>query len=285
VFPKRGAPKAPASEPTRLRVPRSQLAAELDERISIGRELRGREIRTKTELDKADDGFRTWSEFNTELLRTRFTTNQLADDYQSGWPAFYMDPTLNQELEVLHNRLDHAIRKLTSVKERLSLFEEPQTVMSPAKEPVPVDDGDRVIFVVHGHDDARKEEVARLLDRLGLRPVILHEQANRGQTLIEKFEQHATAAHFAIVLLTPDDVGSQRGGEQRPRARQNVVFELGFFYGTLGRDRVCVLYEESVELPTDIEGIAYVPLRGEWKLMLGRELRAASIDIDLNRIL
>ena len=97
------------------------------------------------------------------------------------------------------------------------------------------------IFVVHGRDDGAKETVARFLTKLGLQPVILHEQPNQGRTIIEKFEQFAQVG-FAVVLLTPDDLCSHSGqpDRARPRARQNVILELGFFLGKLGRLRTCL---------------------------------------------
>ena len=95
------------------------------------------------------------------------------------------------------------------------------------------------VFVVHGRDDGTKQTIARFLETLGLKPVVLHEQANIGRTIIEKFEEHAQVG-FAVVLLTPDDVGAFRDdkNKQKPRARQNVIFEFGYFIGKLGRKRV-----------------------------------------------
>jgi len=122
------------------------------------------------------------------------------------------------------------------------------------------------------------------LERINLNPIILHEQANRGRTIIEKFEQNANLARYAFVLLTPDDVGGERieGGELRPRARQNVIFELGFFMGALGRDRVCCLYREGVEIPSDIYGLVYLPYYltiNERVVDIVRELDAAGYNV------
>lgn len=142
----------------------------------------------------------------------------------------------------------------------------------------------REIFVVHGHDDGVKNTVARFLDRLKLTPIILHERPNKGRTLIEKFEDYANVS-FAIVIMTADDEGKANTEETfSPRARQNVVFEQGFFFGRLGRGRVCALYAEGVDPPSDISGIVYIPLdRGEaWKNKLATELRAAGLEIDMN---
>jgi predicted nucleotide-binding protein len=145
----------------------------------------------------------------------------------------------------------------------------------------------RSVFVVHGRDEGKKEAVARFLSTLDLVPIILHEQPNQGRTLIEKFEAHADVS-FAVVILTGDDVGGPTNSDiERPRARQNVVFELGYFVGRLGRKRVCTLYEEQVEIPSDFSGVVYVPLdpAGAWRTLLARELRAASFEIDMNRAL
>ncbi|HEX4951315.1 MAG TPA: nucleotide-binding protein, partial [Blastocatellia bacterium] len=144
------------------------------------------------------------------------------------------------------------------------------------------------VFIVHGHDDAAKLAVARFIEQLGLKPIILHEQANRGSTtVIEKLERHSNVP-FAIVLLTPDDIGAQKSNSSNltPRARQNVILELGYFLGKLGRGRVCSLYKEGVEIPSDIFGVLYMPLdpRDGWKLPLAKELRVVWPDIDLNRI-
>lgn len=146
--------------------------------------------------------------------------------------------------------------------------------------------GDEV-FIVHGHDEAAKHAVARFVEKFDIEPIILDEQANKGQTIIDKFEEHAGEAGFAIVLLTPDDVGrSKDETNDKYRARQNVILELGYFLCGLGRERVCVLYKEGVELPSDIHGILYV-LMGDsdgWQLKLGQEMQAAGLPVDLNKL-
>jgi predicted nucleotide-binding protein len=144
------------------------------------------------------------------------------------------------------------------------------------------------VFIVHGRADGRRESVARFVERFGLRPIILHEQASEGRTIIEKIEQHSAVA-YAVVLLTGDDRGGLVGADPttyQPRARQNVVLELGYFLGKLGRRHVCVLHEPGVEIPSDYDGVVYVPLDpgDAWKLRLAREMKATAFrDIDLNR--
>ena len=141
------------------------------------------------------------------------------------------------------------------------------------------------IFVVRGRDEGTKALVARLLEKMGFNPVILSERSNQGHTTIEKFERHARVG-FAVVLLTPDDVGSLKGEDHpRPRARQNVIFELGFFIGRLGRSKVCALTKGQVEIPSDYAGVVYIALDDNegWKLNLIQELQNAGFDVDANQ--
>lgn len=144
------------------------------------------------------------------------------------------------------------------------------------------------VFLIHGHDEGTKEKVARFLEKLGVEVIILHEQVNKGMTIIEKFEEYASRAGFAVALFTPDDIGSPLADEEKrqPRARQNVVLEMGYFVGRLGRDKVCVLYKGAVELPSDILGVVYSQIESSdgWKLTLAKELKAAGYNIDMNKI-
>ncbi len=120
----------------------------------------------------------------------------------------------------------------------------------------------------------------------GREVIVLHEQPNQERTILEKFEHHAVDAAYAVVLLTGDDQGGLSADSPRPRGRQNVVFELGFFFGKLGRRRVAVLVEPDVERPSDIDGLVYIPLdtAGTWKYALVRELMSSGIPADLARI-
>ena len=142
------------------------------------------------------------------------------------------------------------------------------------------------IFVVHGHDEGMREAVARFIQALGFEPIILHERANEGRTIIEKVEAHGGVG-FAVVLLTPDDEGCEKGGTPIPRARQNVVLELGYFIGRLGRNRVCALKRGELEIPSDFGGVVYEPFdaSGGWKQKLGRELEAGGYKIDWNAVM
>lgn len=142
------------------------------------------------------------------------------------------------------------------------------------------------VFIVHGQDESRKNAVARFVSTVlpDTSVQILHEQPNAGRTLIEKLEGTSALARFAIILLTADDEGRKLGGELQPRGRQNVIFEMGYFIGKFGRENVAVLYESGVELPSDLDGLAYVELDipGAWRVELARELRVAGLEPDLN---
>ncbi|EXI85596.1 MAG: ABC-type sugar transport system, periplasmic component [Candidatus Accumulibacter regalis] len=144
------------------------------------------------------------------------------------------------------------------------------------------------VFVVHGHDDYAKQSAARFLEKLHLEAVLLHEKANQGQTVIEKFESYSDVG-FAVVLLTPDDVGaSSRTPEKLSgRARQNVILELGYFTGKLGRSRVCGLFRPGVEVPSDFHGVLFIEMdeQGGWKPKLAQELVSAGMQINVQGLL
>ncbi|MEO3693688.1 nucleotide-binding protein [Roseateles paludis] len=142
------------------------------------------------------------------------------------------------------------------------------------------------VFIVHGHDEGTKHLVARFLEKLGVTPVILQEQINRGMTVIEKFEDFASRAGFAVVLMTPDDFGYAAGKEEERkfRPRQNVILELGYFVGRLGRDKTIVLVKGNIDMPSDVLGLVYEPIdSGEgWKIRVAKELKAAGFSVSLD---
>lgn len=142
------------------------------------------------------------------------------------------------------------------------------------------------IFVVHGHDEGALNMVARFIENIGYEAIILSEQPNRGLTIIEKIEEHSDVG-FAVVLLTPDDVGGKTADALAPRARQNVLLELGYFMGVLGRNNVCALRKGDVDIPTDFAGVAWHALdsAGAWKVALGKELQAANYAVNWNKVM
>lgn len=143
--------------------------------------------------------------------------------------------------------------------------------------------GDNAVFIVHGHDNALKSEVARLLEQQNIVPIILHEQTNQGRVLLDKLEQEINRASFAVVLYTKDDMISSSNGSVW-RARQNVVFEHGYLIAKLGRDKVCAIKDEGVELMSDISGVAYISRSDSWQIKLLKELEAVGFSVDLNKV-
>lgn len=159
----------------------------------------------------------------------------------------------------------------------------PPSVLSPTAR-TPIARNKRKVFIVHGRDNEAKQEVARDLSSLGLEPIILHEQASVGMTIIEKIERYANDADFALILYTPCDHG--RGVHEtkvpaRHRARQNVVFEHGYLMAKLGRENVCALVKGEIETPNDISGVVYVQLDGfgGWKIEVAKELKACGYEV------
>jgi len=189
-------------------------------------------------------------------------------------PTEYTDPYIEElAAQLSKTTKQEAVRMMEKQQETPGM-----AAATPARE---VFQPSRKVFVVHGHDEGAREKIARFLERAGFEPIILHEQASGGRTVIEKVEAHSHV-DFAVVLLTPDDEGCEKGGTPRPRARQNVVLELGYFVGLLGRNCVCALKRGDLEIPSDFTGVVYVPFDDSdgWKQALGKELEAAGFRID-----
>lgn len=266
-----------------LRVPREQAAKDIKEQMTKGRRLSNRSTRTKDETHNLLVDVHKWITYNKEMLTRFFDSPLLARqfdkacgmnvDNQSSWRDFARETKGCAASGVLF---------LETISERLRLIPESVTSNADARG----SGANRDVFIVHGHSNEAKEGVARFLERLGLRAIILHEQPSLNRTIIEKLEGNANV-NFAVVILTPDDLGYPMGRSEliKTRARQNVIFELGFFIGRLGRAKVCALYKGEVELPSDYSGVVYLPLddAGAWKISLANEVRASGLDVDLNR--
>jgi AbiJ N-terminal domain 3/Predicted nucleotide-binding protein containing TIR-like domain len=174
---------------------------------------------------------------------------------------------------------DHSISQAVSLPGGLP----EKAVIAPSSGAVPQT---KRIFVVHGHNESAKDSVHLFLNQLTSKDaIILHEQGNRSQSLIEKLEAASDTASYAVILLTADDVGKAKNDtDVVPRGRQNVVFEMGYFMGKLGRKNVAVLMENGVEEPGDIRGMLYIPFDafGTWKNKLAGEIKNAGHEVDLN---
>lgn len=273
--------------------PHDVVRTALKERARIGQEILERKISDDSHIEDLRVAHDQWTRYNEALLRTLFESTELMYEYEHsrnprstvglGRKADNWERLQRERLKIKGQ-----IDCLESIVNRIELWPEVTSALSGEASPSDDDVDLTRAFVVHGHEEAPREAVARFLESLGIEPVILHEQANRGMTLIEKLEHYADVG-FAVVLLTADDTGQsvKPGAVSMPRARQNVILELGYFVGRLGRERVCALYMEGLELPSDWDGVVWVGLdrRGSWKLELARELKTAGFRIDLNNVL
>lgn len=187
-----------------------------------------------------------------------------------------MIPDARQEIIVCINGLNQARATLSNYLEELVL-EEDKT------EQKTINTDFSKVFIVHGHDGELKEAVARIVEKQGLKAIILSEQANEGKTIIEKIEAHSDVSS-AICLFTADDVGKKKTDlKSKPRARQNVVFEAGYFMGKLGRDKLVIISEKGLELPSDMSGVVYTD-KANWEISVLKELKAIGYAIDYNKI-
>jgi len=264
----------PAELPLYLTMPREEAADKIAERIERGNELKTRPILSFQAHEEVQRAYWTWSEYNDEMLRRMFTSPKIAEEYSSSFGVFAVggQRILQEEIKELHDSIDDKIRRLVSIKERLELIPLAPGVgqRQPALRSAATVTSNKV-FVVHGHDDAVREAVARFIAKLDLIPVVLHEQASQGRTVVEKLEH----------------LGGTTPRTLQPRARQNVVLELGYFLGRLGRDRVCALHRGELDLPSDYMGVIYIPFDGAggWRLQLAKELKAAGFGVDMNKAL
>jgi predicted nucleotide-binding protein len=275
----------PSLDPAKLARSRSEVAEELIERIRVGKEILSRTILTADDLGAYGADTKKWMEYNYDLLNVLFTNADIAREYRSEIPKFLITHDYQLNFRNSQTKTITQITKLESILGRLNLYPEAEPEASRGVEAAVREDRSKV-FVVHGHDEGTREAVARFIQGLGFQPIILHERANEGRTVIEKVEAHGGVG-FAVVLLTPDDEGCVKGGTPGPRARQNVVLELGYFVGRLGRNRVCALKRGELEIPSDFGGVVYEPFdaAGGWKQKLGRELQAAGYEIDWNTVM
>lgn len=281
-------PSGPPKPPSLL-FPREEARAQIAQQID-----RGKPFLDSRAPEGEDPAFEAWDDFNEELLARLFSDGTYKLGYQrtyykvEGAGVMRVDffgggyqqsgPSIAQFARVKIQHLESLLQRLDLIPEAQQEFEIGAKASTKRTGP---------IFIVHGHDSPAKIEVARFVERAGLVATILHEQANSGRTIIEKFEAHGGAAGFAIIVATPDDVGGEKpesgkAPELKPRACQNVIIELGWFAGHLGRGHVCVLKKGEIDMPSDFAGVVYTEMdeRGAWKAELARELEAVGYSFD-----
>lgn len=272
---------------------KSVFSKELEERISIGEELFERTIQTDGDYFALKEEYSAWSDYNLELLKQSF--NKPNSEYWSSYKnagklniaAYTLSgpgPTKAERLNNTRQNIRIKINNLKKLLQKVDLLK--SNVSDTPEQSDSLKELDRTqIFIVHGHDDLIKIETARFIEKLGFEPIILHEKASAGMTIIEKIADYSNVG-FGIVLYTPCDIGSKKGEDNfKGRARQNVVFEHGYLIGKIGRENVCALIKGEVETPNDISGVVYISMDNEWKLDLAKELRSSGYEVDMNLVI
>jgi predicted nucleotide-binding protein len=274
--------------PAVLSVPMEEAESVLARHIDEGREFLVRLAGSEETYEEWKRRRRQWVELTREGLTHVYSSDVEADEFsRAARPKKVLGGVhWTQEYEWYFMATQSAVDALESLKKRLFYAVAPGAppATPPSTPPAPVS-GNTVIFLVHGHDHATREEVARFLEKRGSHDVmILDEQPGKSMTLIEKLEHYASGAGHAVVLFTADDVGAAKGVTSlAPRARENVVLELGWFCGHLGRAGVTLLHATGVDVPSDFAGVSYVPLDADWKTKLVDELTAAGLDMTPRR--
>jgi predicted nucleotide-binding protein len=266
---------------------KDQFRTEILDRITLGKQLLESPIRTNEDFTKLRSDFSSWNDYNLELLKQSFSVeyNTYRKNYDdsgtwSGTRIRTVGATTQpgEQLQKLLNKISSKTSNLERLEQKIKILKSNTPI---TEKNTPPERDKTKVFIVHGHDDSTKNEVARFVEKLGFDAIILHEQASAGKTIIEKIE-HFSNVGFGIVLYTACDVGAKAGNEANlnHRARQNVVFEHGYLIGKIGRENVCALVKGNVEKPNDISGVVYVSLDDEWKIQLAKELINCGYDFD-----
>ena len=224
---------------------------------------------------------KSWQNASVHWLRENLPESGLAEDVLLVSPPTGLPSKRGMKSSDVKN-VQRVLKVLYRARDLLPFLDDRKRQQAPRPENI------RKVFIVHGRNDTLKVSVARLLEKVNLKPIILHEQPNLGRTIIEKFLDYSDVA-FAVILLTGDDRGgpAQDPPEKyRLRALQNVILELGYFIRALGRKRVAAIYQQDVEIPSDYSGVLFIPHdeSGIWQLRLAKEIRASGIRVDLNKL-
>ena len=255
----------------------------LNERIEAGKAVQRFQPGREKNLEVLERRVMQWRKLNQECL-DRFLGGEAAEEYRiASLNDDFVLVQLWDKSNAKRPDLDREITTLQSIKYRLHTWVPKSDVVTAgftaqASKNAP-------IFIVHGSDTLYAESVAHTVtSATGRKTIILRDEPNLGRSLIEKFEQRAAEVSYAIIVLTGDDKGGYADETNtRPRGRQNVIFEMGYFFGFIGRGNVSVLLRPGVEKPSDMDGIVYITFDDNraWKTELLRELRHAGFDIQL----
>lgn len=273
-----------------LTISNEEFKNKVEERIELGEKIHSRQVNTREGLIKLETDADIWTDYNFEMLKQVFNhpDNSYMDSYKHAGYTFMgqMGAVDNNPILTKKNLIEYKLTELKSLLAKADLIKS-EKVSTPTVSATTKQVSKKEVFIVHGHDDLAKTKAARFIEKMGLKPIILHEQTSSGKTIIEKIEEYSNVG-FGIVLYTPCDKGCKSGDERQllNRARQNVVFEHGYLIGKIGRHNVCALVKDEVEVPNDISGVVYVKMDTDdsWQIKVAKELRSSGYDIDLNRL-
>jgi len=265
-----------------------QARQKLDDRIEFGKRILDLPFDDEHALKAAWQVYSNWTDYNRDLLEMMLGTDRITKEYSAaGHPAVAIarpgprvEPALSEKVADLRNLVDWKLRSLTSLYDRLELYEA-QDESAERYARLAIRASGDPIFIIHGHDRAPALELKELLEEeAGITAVLMAREPHRGRTLAEKFEEEAAECGFAFAVFTPDDaVRSDQGGEYE-QMRPNVLFELGWFCGRIGRDRTCILYKTPAQIPSDLLGRGHHEFRDSVRevwLEIEQELRAAGL--------
>jgi predicted nucleotide-binding protein len=244
------------------------------------------DLETLASSSKEDFVNKFWGSYETYIK----TYNRLLKDVQS--LGFYKElkhiepvPFSDQAFDSGFTRQEQA--KLREVSNASNiLLQKVKLLLSPPASDTRLNSQVRSnkIFVVHGQDNEMKSDVTQTLQKLDLDPIILHEQPDSTQTLTDY--QHVS---FAVVLLSPDELAypkEKTSDEAKYRANQNIIFELGYFLGRLGKQNVVAIYRKNkdFETPNNINGVVWIEYKTGWYFELIKQLQANNYDVDANKL-
>ena len=248
------------------------------------------DLETLVSSSKEDFSNKFWGSYENYVNKY----NLLLKDLQS--LGFFKEMKFIEQVPFSDQAFDSGFTKQEQAKlrqvtnESNSLLQKVKLLLSPPKSDNRMNNQVRSnkIFVIHGHDNEMKSDVTQTLQKLDLDPIILHEKPNSEQTLIEKISDYAHVS-FAVVLLSPDDLAypeEKTPEEAKYRAKQNVIFELGYFLGLLGKQNVIAIYrkKKDFEIPNNYNGVLWIEYKTGWYFELIRELQATNFDVDANKL-
>ena len=241
---------------------------------------------TSSSISASDPAFEAWYTKTERFLMKKYGVNSFEHKKFLDTSFSMMVWSIDDEEENVRNAVASCRRGLATCK---AVFEtyleemEDENERTSSGKSVAKTGKTNSVFIVHGHDGELKQSVARIVEKQGIEAIILSEQANKGRTIIEKFEDYSDVGG-AICLFTADDLGkAQKAVSDNFRSRQNVVLETGYFMGKLGRDHVVILADEGIEMPSDLSGVVYTNT-SSWQIEVLKELKAMGYTVDFNKL-